>query len=112
MYRVIAGNRYRAVPREIRDVDAGDVYRKAINGWIARADATTMLCNGGDEVVLASGIDGDDDVLRAGVLNAVLEVRLRRGSMDAGQDSKSCQHQDTHSAAENHGLYYSKGSAM
>ena len=112
MYGVVASNRDSAMSCEIGDVGAGDIGGKTIDGWMERADATATLCNRGNDFVFVSRSDGDDDVLCAWTLNAVFEVRLRRDGAGAGQDSKSCQHQDTHSAAENHGLYYSKGSAM
>jgi len=112
MYWVVLSNRDSAMSSEIGDVGAGNVGCKATNGWMERADATATLCNRGNDFVLVSRSGGDDDVVRARALNAVFEVRLRREGAGAEQDSKSCQHQDTRSAAENHGLYYSKGSAM
>ena len=112
MYGVVASNRDSTMSSEIGDIDAGDVGSKTIDGWMERADATATLCNRGNDFVFVSRSDSDDDVLRAWTLNAVFEIRLRRDGAGTRQDRKSCEHQDTHSAAENHGLYYSKGSAM
>ena len=112
MHRMVAGDRHRAVAREIDDVGAADVRCQTINRWMLRTDPTAALCDGGNDFVFVAGGDRDDDVLGTGTLNAIFNVGLRRDGAGAGEDNKSRQHQGTHPAAENHGLYYSKGSAM
>ncbi len=71
-----------------------------------------MLRHGGTDFVFVAGSDSDDDVLGSGTLNAIFHVGLRRDRACAYQESEPGKEQGTHTAAENHGLYYSKGLAM
>lgn|SRR5215471_3430461 len=112
MNGVIAGDRNRPVTGEVGDVHRGDVRCEAVNRWMNRSDPTAMLCNGCKDFVFVTRGDRDDDVLCTRTLHAVLDVRLRCDGVSARQNEKSREHQYTHPAAENHGLYYSKGSAM
>jgi hypothetical protein len=109
---VVAGNRHSTMEREIGDVGAADVRRETIDRWMLETDPTATPSNGGNDFVFVAGGHRDDDVLSAGTLNAIFHVRLRRDGARASENSKSRPRQDTHTAAENHGLYYSKGSAM
>ena len=111
MDRMVAGDRRCPVAREIGDVCPADVGGKTMNRWMLRANATAVLCHGRNDFVFAARGDSDDDVLSARTLNTVFYVRLRRDGAGTGQEGDSCQHQGTHTASENHGLYYSKGSA-
>src|SRR6185312_8620710 len=108
---LIARNRHSAMLREIHNIGAVDVGRKAVNRRKLRLDRVPVLLERVDDVGLGTRRHRDDDGLVACSLNAVFNVGLRRNGARARQDNKYCEDGAGYTSGKIHDLYYSKVSA-